>query len=76
MKLVKVLFLALLIACSGCISIGVTPEVQTTKQWENHYMTVEDFKNGTANIELDKDESIWVLSNSSLSRLLKNYINK
>lgn len=53
---------------SGC----TTTKVETTKPWEGHYMSTNDFYMTTTNIKLDKDESIWVLSNSTLKRLLKN----
>lgn len=59
----------------GC-SITVTPEVSTTQQWENHYMTVDDFKEGTKDITLKDGQSIWVLSNDTLSRVLKNSIEE
>ena len=53
----------------GC----VTPiNVESTKQWEGHYKTVEEFHEKTNGIVLDKDESIWILSNHTLNRLLKN----
>ena len=60
---------ALLLTC-GCIT--KQPTVESTKTWENHYYTVEEFKKGTSSIQLDKDESIWVLSNKTLNRLLKS----
>lgn len=58
-----------LILC-GCMT--KEPQIESTKQWENHYFTVEQFKNGTKDILLDKDETIWVLSNTTLNRLLQN----
>ncbi len=54
---------------SGCKSDQIN--VLTTKSWEGHYQTVEDFKKNTQDIKLDKKESIWVLSNHSLYYLLK-----
>ena len=68
MKLIVAIMLSVILA--GCITIE--PVVENTKQWENHYMTVEDFHAKTKDIKLDKDESIWVLSNYTLNRLLKN----
>ena len=53
----------------GCVT---EPKVESTKPWENHYFTVEDFKQKTSSIQLDKDESIWVLSNHTLNRLLRS----
>ena len=54
---------------SGCKSDQI--DVLTTKSWEGHYYTVEDFKTKTNDIKLDKKESIWVLSNQSLYYILK-----
>ena len=54
---------------SGCKSDQIN--VLTTKSWEGHYQTVEDFRNKTNDIKLDKKESIWVLSNQSLYYILK-----
>jgi hypothetical protein len=69
-KVVKIILISSMFAISGCINFH--PEVKTTKPWENHYKTVEEFQNGTKDMQLEKGESIWVLSNSSLSRLLKD----
>ena len=57
------------ILISGCKSDQI--DVLTTKSWEGHYQTIEDFRNKTNDIKLDKKESIWVLSNQSLYYLLK-----
>ena len=65
----RVFALALVLVC-GCMSNEIV--VQATKPYEGHYMTVEDFKNGTSSSTLEKGESIWVLSNTTLKRLLKN----
>ena len=61
--------IALALMC-GCVT--TQPTIESTKAWENHYYTVEEFEKGTSNIQLDKDESIWVLSNKTLNRLLKS----
>lgn len=55
---------------AGCVN--VKGDVQTTKSWEGHYYSVEEFKKATENITLNEKESIWVLSDQSLSRALKN----
>ncbi len=67
-------FLVFSLVFLGCTSYE--PKVEATKQWENHYFTTNDFYNATTNISLEKGESIWVLSNSTLSRLLKNIKDK
>lgn len=61
-------FLSILTLC-GCVT---EVNVETTKQWEGHYFSTNDFVNATKNINLDKGESIWVLNNTTLKRLLKN----
>lgn len=66
----KYVFILSLFALVGCVSDQ--PTIQTVKSWEGHYMSVEDFNKQTNNIKLDKDESIWVLSNRTLKRVLKN----
>lgn len=45
-------------------------EIQTTKSWEGHYMNEKEFHKATNDIKLDRNESIWVLSNRSLKRVL------
>lgn len=55
---------------SGCIT--QSPNVESTKPWEGHYFTVEEFKEKTSSIELDEGESIWVIDNHTMHRLLKN----
>ena len=56
---------------SGCLTQQI-PIVEPTKQWEDHYMTTEAFYEGTKNMQLSDGESVWVLSNKTLARLLKN----
>ena len=51
----------------GCQSI----EIKTTNNWEGHYFTVQEFNERTKDIKLNKKESIWVLSNDTLYKLLK-----
>lgn len=58
------------ILLNGCISFE--PTIESTKSWEQHYKSVEEFKAGTENIVLDEDETIWVMSNKTLNRLLLN----
>ena len=60
--------LAMLIL-SGCMT---EPKIEATKPWEDHYYTVDELKKIVDSIELDKDESIWLMSNHTLNRLLKN----
>ena len=63
------------ICLSGCIS---TTEivVDPVKSWEGHYKTAEEFREKTKDIQLEQNETIWVLSNKTLSRVLKNVEKK
>lgn len=67
-------FLILLFLANGCINNKI--EITSTKSWEGHYYTVDEFQTKTDGIQLDKDETIWVLSNTTLSRVLKNMKNQ
>lgn len=73
MMIKKILLSALMLPLVSCMS---TKElvVETTKPWENHYYSVEQFQNGTKGMQLEKGESVWVISNRTLSRVLKNYM--
>jgi hypothetical protein len=62
----------LIAALPGCISFTVEPKVETTKPWEGHFMSTNDFHRAVGGIELQEGESVWVLSNRTLSRVLKN----
>lgn len=59
----------LLILTCGCMH---TVEINATKSWEGHYYDVESFKKAVENVQLDKNETIWVLSDRTLNRVLKN----
>lgn len=61
------IFIALLFF-TGCQNI----EIKTTRSWEGHYFTVDDFKTNTNNIILNEDESIWVISDDTLEHILKS----
>ena len=54
---------------SGCFT---EPKIESTKTWEGHYFTVDEFNEHTSSIQLDENESIWIMSNHTLNRLLKN----
>ena len=57
------------ILLNGCMT---EPKLEATKPWEKHCYTVEELKQNIENMQLDKDESIWIMSNHTLNRLLKN----
>jgi len=61
--------ICLLLLC-GCIHDVDSIAIMTTHQWENHYFSVEEFKAGTAQMQLDRGESIWVMSNTTFKKIL------
>ena len=63
------IFILLAFAISGCIT---KPTVESTKPWEGHYYSANELKEKVDTIQLDKDESMWLMSNHTLNRLLKN----
>lgn len=73
MMIKKILLGALMLSLVGCMT-AKEPVVEPTKPWENHYYSVEQFQNGTKDMKLEKGESVWVISNRTLSRVLKNYM--
>lgn len=69
--MMKISILTIMICIlSGCTTIQ--PTIQVTKQWEGHYKSEKEFYNSTKDIKLEKNESIWVLSNRTLIRVLNN----
>ena len=67
--------LVMIILLTGCITTR-NVEISTTRQWEGHYISVSEFTNSTSNITLDEGESIWVLSNKTLYKLLEKHNGK
>ena len=64
-------FLAISLAfCVGCIQIQ--PTIQTTKTYEGHFYDKASAEAAIKTAELQKGESIWILSNTTLKRVLKN----
>lgn len=67
---------------ASVIAIGLTgcmtePKIEATKPWEGHCYTIEKLKDKVDNMQpLDDGESIWLLSNHTLNRLLKNSSGK
>lgn len=64
----KAIATACALLAAGCISIVVDP----VRQWEGHYYTAEEVKVAVESISLHKGESVWILSDSTLARVLKN----
>ena len=54
----------------GCIQIQ--PTIQTTKTYEGHFYDKTSAEAAIKTAELQKGESIWILSNTTLKRVLKN----
>ena len=62
----------LVLAAFCCVLAGCrTIEIPVAEPWEGHYLTTEEFHMKTQDINLKKDQSIWVLSNGTMYRLLK-----
>ena len=68
----KKIFVIAMIFASGCISIKYEPKIEVVKPYEGHYMTTNDFYKATSNMQLEEGESVWVLSNRTLKRVIKN----
>ena len=64
----RIALIALLLA-NGC---ATGPKVETTKQWEGHFYKEDDAKAAVESMKLENKESVWILSNSTLKRLLTN----
>ena len=69
-KFNKISILALCLVIAGC-QMSNEPII-TTNVWEGHYKDETSFYKATRDIQLKKGESIWVLSNRTLSQLLIN----
>lgn len=65
----KYWILLVLFLVAGCFT-QVT--IDPVKSWEGHYKSTNEFYKATQNIKLGEDESIWVLSDKTLNRVLKN----
>ena len=63
------IFILLAFAISGCTTKST---IESTKPWEGHYYSANELKEKVDTIQLDKDESMWLMSNHTLNRLLKN----
>lgn len=67
MKVFAVMFLCL--ALAGCMS--QEPVVETTEPWEGHYYSFKELEKPVEGQKLKDGQSIWLLSNNTLKRLLK-----
>ena len=57
-----------LLSAGGCVSEKI--ELTPTRQWEGHFMKQQDAQNAIWKCRLEKGESIWILSNATLKRVL------
>jgi len=67
----RIIMALLLLKAAGCAhekSIVIDP----VQPWEGHFYTAEEFHQKTECLNLSKKQSVWVLSDRTLSRVLKN----
>lgn len=66
----KRVFIAVLAAClaGGCATQIEAPVV---KPWEGRYDTEKNAREAVSKIKLERGESVWLLSNKTLKRLIK-----
>lgn len=72
MKVLAAVAAAFLIA--GCKTSQ--PIVEPTEVWEGHYYSKDAAQESAGKIELKEGQSVWILSNSTLKRLLTNFQGK
>lgn len=71
-NLKKILLVFIIAILAGCYTITYEPVIDTVYAYEGHFYNTNEFYNATQNIQLNDNESIWVLSNKTLKRILKN----
>ena len=67
MKAITILAIAFI---AGCMT--TEPKVESTKEWEGHYYSPNEVVEKAQSMQLEDGESIWMMSNHTLNRLLKN----
>ena len=67
MKKLLTIALGLLAGCTV-----IQPIVQTTRPYEGHFYDKTSVEAAVQSIELQEGESVWILSNGTLKRVLKN----
>lgn len=65
----KTLTIASCLFLIGCIT---EPKIETTSSWEGHYYSFDELKNKIEDQVLEEKQSMWLLSNATLKRLLKD----
>lgn len=73
----KIFYYGLIIFTSvvfgGCVS---NIDVQTVRPYENRYSNETELVEAARTVVLEKGESVWLLTNSTLKRLLTNLNRK
>lgn len=64
--------LAVIAACMFLVGCITEPKIETTLPWEGHYYSFEELKSKTEGQTLEEKQSMWLLSNGTLKRLLKD----
>ena len=73
--IIKIAFIVAIALMHGCTTQNELT-IESTKPWEGHYFTTEELNRNINSIQLEKDESIWIITNHTLNRLLKEISNK
>lgn len=71
MKTSAVVLVVFLVGCTTAPDLQVT----TTRQWEGHYFSEKEFHKATDQMSLQKGESVWVMSNKTLNKILTSQRN-
>lgn len=67
--MMKILVAAAAVVAGGCITTQI--EAPVVRPWEGRYESQAAAAKAAETIRLEKGESVWLLSNSTLKRLLK-----
>ncbi len=67
MRVIFAIVLAMLLA--GC---ATQPVVEPTEVWEGHFFSTNQVQEAIQKIQLKDKQSVWILSNTTLKRLLTN----
>jgi len=69
-KLLQLSVVLGIIALAGCQVKEA--EVYQANDWEGHYYSAEEAQKAAAKIKLNHKQSVWIISNDTLNRTLKN----
>lgn len=64
-----ILAVATLLTTAGCVTAQI--EAPIVRPWEGHYTSEKAAIQAVQIMRLERGESVWLLSNSTLKRLLK-----